>query len=99
MLKEHDDERKKTMSTRSKTSYPPVNTAFELYDGYATTSAGPSEGRVEQRLYVRVEGGLSTKATLRLLRALVSKIEMHGLPVMEATDEWSPLDFMPKYGR
>jgi hypothetical protein len=83
-----DDERRKTMSTKSKTQSseadPPVNSVvFELYDEYATTSAGHRKGRDEQRLYVRVEGGLSTKDTVRLLRSLVSKLEMNGLPVGE----------------
>ncbi len=50
------------MSTKSKTQSseadPPVNSVvFELYDEYATTSAGHRKGRDEQRLYVRVEGG------------------------------------------
>ncbi len=88
------------MSTKSKTSDPAVNSVvFEVYDEYATTSAAHSEGRLGQRLYVRVDGGLSTKATIRLLRSLVSKLEINGLPVEEMTDEWSPLDFIPKYGR
>jgi hypothetical protein len=96
----HDDnERKKSMSTKSKTSDPPVNSVvFELYDEYATTTAAHRKDRDEQRLYVRVEGGLSTKATIRGLRSLVSKLEMNGLPVGEMTDEWSPLDFVSKSG-
>lgn len=59
------------MSTKGKTQSregdPPVNSVvFEVYDEYATTSAGHGKGRDEQRLYVRVEGGLSTKDTIRL---------------------------------
>ena len=98
MLKDIMTTKGKTMNTKRKTSDPPVNTVFELYGEYATTSATPREGRVGQRLCVRVEGGLSTKTAIQLLRSLVAKLEMHGLPVGETTDEWSPLDFMPKYG-
>ena len=91
------------MSTKSKIQSskadPPVNSVvFELDDEYATTTAAHRKGRDEQRLYVRVEGGLSTKATIRGLRSLVSKLEMNGLPVGEMTDEWSPLDFVSKSG-
>jgi hypothetical protein len=90
---------RKSKTQRSKAD-PPVNSVvFELYDEYATTAAAHSKGRDGQRLYVRVEGGLSTKASIRGLRSLVSKLEMNGLPMHEMTDEWSPLDFVPKYGR
>jgi hypothetical protein len=91
------------MSRKSKTQSskadPPVNTViFELEGEYALTTAGHKKGRDEQRLHVRVDGGLSTKATICGLRSIVSKLEMNGLPVGPMTEEWSALDVVSKSG-
>lgn len=92
------------MSTKGKVQRtevnPPVNSVvFALYgDHYATTSAAHKTNRDEKSIVVRVQGGLSTTAAIQGLRALVSKLEMNGLPVKATAEEWSPQDFVSKSG-
>ena len=69
MLRHDDYERRKTMSTKSKIQSskadPPVNSVvFELDDEYATTTAAHRKAGTRNAYNVRVEGGLSTKATM-----------------------------------
>jgi hypothetical protein len=98
-----DTKRRKTMSTKSKTQTskadPLVNSVIIGLGGKeALVTAEHKKGGDEKLILVSVSGGLSTKATIRGLRSIVSHLEMKGLPVKPTTEEWVPMDLVSKGG-